>query len=156
PGGRCGNARAVDALRAAAGVPRGAGFYFTTLFSISRKKPLFYGHSMGETRSPASRAAARAPPAAKRPPRRRAWLRIFVVGCSLPYDPSGWGSFMQWRDYTTLPSRGLWLLWYGTRYGPRSVGEAAWRRQFPGTMSSHSGCTPSYPRVVTVARACKN
>src|SRR5262249_62345725 len=36
------------------------------------------------------------------------------------------------RDDTTLPSRGLWLLWYGTRYGPRSVGEEAWRRQFPG------------------------
>ena len=39
-------------------------------------------------------------------PRRRAWLRIFVVRCGLPCDPSDWGSFTQWRDDTTLPSRG--------------------------------------------------
>jgi hypothetical protein len=25
----------------------------------------------------------------------------------LAMRPSGWGSFMQWRDDTTLPSRGL-------------------------------------------------
>ena len=31
------------------------------------------------------------------PQRRRAWLRISVVRCGLPSDPSGWGSFMQWR-----------------------------------------------------------
>src|SRR5262249_6773276 len=31
--------------------------------------------------------AARAPRAATWPPRRRAWLRIFVVRCSLPCDP---------------------------------------------------------------------
>src|SRR5262249_26608589 len=42
--------------------------------------------------SPALPAAARAPRAATRPPRRRAaWLRIFVVRRSLPCDPSGWG-----------------------------------------------------------------
>src|SRR5262249_58142387 len=53
------------------------------------------------------RPAAPAPRAATRPPRRREeWLRILVVGCSLPCDPSGWGSFMQWRDDTTLPSGG--------------------------------------------------
>src|SRR5262245_62725012 len=46
-----------------------------------------------ETRPPAS-AAARAPRAATQP-RRRAWLRIFVVRYGLPCDPSGWGSFMQ-------------------------------------------------------------
>src|SRR5262245_54662688 len=32
-------------------------------------------------------AAARAPRAATRPQRRRAWLRIFVVRCGLPCDP---------------------------------------------------------------------
>src|SRR5262244_2363884 len=42
---------------------------------------------MWETRRPAAPAVARAPPAATPPPRRRAWLRIFVVGCSLPCDP---------------------------------------------------------------------
>src|SRR5262249_34586438 len=43
---------------------------------------------------------ARAGPRAATPPRRRAaWLRIFVVWCSLPCDPSGWGSFMQWALY---------------------------------------------------------
>src|SRR5262249_22314311 len=40
---------------------------------------------------PASPAAARAPRAATPPPRRRAWLGIFVVRYSLPCDPSGWG-----------------------------------------------------------------
>src|SRR5262249_10252834 len=39
-----------------------------------------------KTRPPASPPAARASRAAT-PPRRRAWLRIFVVGCSLPCDP---------------------------------------------------------------------
>src|SRR5262249_45761603 len=39
-----------------------------------------------KTRSLASWAAARAPPAAT-PPRRRAWLRIFVVRCGVPCDP---------------------------------------------------------------------
>ena len=43
-----------------------------------------------------------------------------------------------------------------SRYSPRSVGEEAWRRQSPGTMSSHGGFTPSYPLGVTVARACKS
>src|SRR5262244_4530642 len=62
-----------------------------------------------DTQSLASLAAARVPPVTTRPPlRRAAWLRIFVVGCSLPYDPSGWGSFMQWGDDTTLPSRALY------------------------------------------------
>src|SRR6516162_4863215 len=42
----------------------------------------------GGTRPPALPAAARAPRAASRLRRRRAaWLRIFVVGCSLPCDP---------------------------------------------------------------------
>jgi hypothetical protein len=44
-----------------------------------------------------------------RPRRREAWLRIFVVRCGLPCDHSAWGSFMPWRDDTTLLSRGLWL-----------------------------------------------
>src|SRR5262249_29586185 len=35
----------------------------------------------------ASPAATRAPRAATQPPRRQAWLRIFVVQCSLPCDP---------------------------------------------------------------------
>src|SRR5262245_2536833 len=48
------------------------------------------------SRSPALPAAARPPRAATPPPRRRARLRIFVVRCSLPSDPSAWGSFMQW------------------------------------------------------------
>src|SRR5262245_26312588 len=39
-----------------------------------------------KTRSLASWAAAPAPRAAT-PPRRRAWLRIFVVRCGLPCDP---------------------------------------------------------------------
>src|SRR5262249_13599429 len=39
--------------------------------------------------------ACRAPRAATPPHRRQAWLGIFVVGCSLPCDPPGWGSFMQ-------------------------------------------------------------
>src|SRR5262245_14473217 len=34
-----------------------------------------------------ARPAAPAPRAAMQPPRRQAWLRIFVVGCSLPCDP---------------------------------------------------------------------
>src|SRR6516225_3439439 len=34
-----------------------------------------------------ARPAARAPRAATPLPRRQAWLRIFVVGCSLPCDP---------------------------------------------------------------------
>src|SRR5262245_63600127 len=33
------------------------------------------------------RAAAHVPPTATPPPRRRAWLRIFVVRCGLPCDP---------------------------------------------------------------------
>src|SRR5262249_39325429 len=37
------------------------------------------------------------PRAATQPLRRRVWLRIFVVRCSLPCDPSGWGSSKQWR-----------------------------------------------------------
>src|SRR5262247_2954968 len=41
----------------------------------------------GIRRAGFSRAAARAPRAAKRPQRRRAWLRIFVVRCGLPCDP---------------------------------------------------------------------
>src|SRR5262249_41006916 len=61
------------------------------------------------------RPAARAPPAATPQPRRRAWLRIFGVRCSLPCDPPVGGSFMQWRDDTTLPSRGL---------RPRPVGKS--------------------------------
>src|SRR6516165_2938685 len=62
------------------------------------------GQSLLRTK-PASPAAAPEPRAATPLLRRReAWLRIFVVRCSLPCDPSGWGSFMQWRDYTTLPS----------------------------------------------------
>src|SRR6516162_8815389 len=40
-----------------------------------------------ETRSPAPPPAARLPRAATQPPRRRAWLRIFVVQCGLPCDP---------------------------------------------------------------------
>src|SRR5262249_51715917 len=51
-----------------------------------------------------------APRAATRLPHYRAWLKIFVARCSLPCDPSGWGSFMQWRMITTLQSRGLCLL----------------------------------------------
>src|SRR5262249_22051830 len=39
------------------------------------------------SRIAASYSAARAPRAATMPPRRRAWLRIFVVRCSLPCDP---------------------------------------------------------------------
>src|SRR5262245_35601423 len=35
-----------------------------------------------------ARVAARVPRAATPPPRSRAWLRIFVVGCSLPCDPA--------------------------------------------------------------------
>src|SRR5262249_41886902 len=61
------------------------------------------------TQSPALLAAARAPRGATPPRRRATWLRIFVVRCSLPCDPSGWGSFMQWKDDTTLSSRGLGL-----------------------------------------------
>src|SRR5262245_36727878 len=34
-----------------------------------------------------ARPAARAPRAATQPHHREAWLRIFVVGCSLPCDP---------------------------------------------------------------------
>src|SRR5262249_42612535 len=42
----------------------------------------------GGSRPQASPFAARSPRAATRPPRRReAWLRIFVVRCSLPCDP---------------------------------------------------------------------
>src|SRR5262245_49661517 len=62
------------------------------------------------TQSPAPTPAAPAPRAATPPPRHRAWLRIFVFRCGLPCDPPGWGSFMQWRDDTTLPSRGLCVL----------------------------------------------
>src|SRR5262249_22769727 len=39
------------------------------------------------------------------PRRRAAWLKIFVVRCSLPCDPPAGGHFMQWRDDTTFPSR---------------------------------------------------
>src|SRR5215813_11349247 len=50
------------------------------------RKALLMGRR--ENRPLASPAAAPAPRAATRPPRRRqAWLRIFVVGCSLPCDP---------------------------------------------------------------------
>jgi len=63
------------------------------------------GSRYGNSRWPA--VVAPAPRAATPRRRRRASLRTFVVGCSLPCDPSGWGSFMQWRDDTTLPSRGL-------------------------------------------------
>src|SRR5262249_41080869 len=42
----------------------------------------------GGTGSPAARGVARPPRVATPPPRRRAaWLRIFVVRCSLPCDP---------------------------------------------------------------------
>src|SRR5262249_61809764 len=41
--------------------------------------------------------AARAPQAAAPPPRRLAWLRIFVVRCSLPCDPRV-GVIHAWRD----------------------------------------------------------
>jgi hypothetical protein len=41
--------------------------------------------------------AATAPPSVARNFRRPMWLAM---------RPSGWGSFMQWRDDTTLPSRG--------------------------------------------------
>src|SRR6516162_5563952 len=54
----------------------------------------------GETRSPASLAAARGPQAAT-PPRRRVRLRIFVVRCSLPCDPPVGGHSCEWRDDTT-------------------------------------------------------
>src|SRR5262249_53412799 len=37
-------------------------------------------------------AAARAPRAATQPLRRRAWLRIFLVRCSLPCDPPAGGN----------------------------------------------------------------
>src|SRR5262249_17384002 len=49
--------------------------------------------------------AARAPQPATRPPRRRAWLRIFVVRCGLPCDPPV-GVIDAMGDDTTLPSRG--------------------------------------------------
>src|SRR5262249_18023828 len=44
-----------------------------------------------ETRSPAALAVGRAPRAATPPRRRAAWLRIFVVRCSLPCDPPAGG-----------------------------------------------------------------
>src|SRR5262249_58231311 len=61
-----------------------------------------------ETRLRPGRPSPHAPRAAKPLLRRRAWLRTFVVRCGLPCDPSGWGSFMQWRDDTTFPSPGLY------------------------------------------------
>src|SRR5215831_20275477 len=52
-------------------------------------------------RSPASPAVARAPRAAT-PPRRRAWLRIFVVRCSLPCDPPVGGHSCNGRSYHAI------------------------------------------------------
>src|SRR5262249_21868389 len=52
--------------------------------------------------------AGRAPRATMPPPRRRAWLRIFVVRCGLPCDPP-LGVIHAMGDDTTLPSRGLRL-----------------------------------------------
>src|SRR5262249_16614020 len=59
--------------------------FFTPCFPARQKTP-FSWHFLGKNRSPASPTPARAPRAAT-PPRRRAWLRIFVVRCSLPCDP---------------------------------------------------------------------
>jgi hypothetical protein len=47
-------------------------FFFPTLFPTGFKKPPFYGHFWGATRSPASAAAARAPRSATQPSRHRA------------------------------------------------------------------------------------
>ena len=56
---------------------------------VFRSKPLaclWHCHACNTaTRNP--EWAGRAPPAATTPPRRRAWLRIFVVRCGLPCDP---------------------------------------------------------------------
>src|SRR5262245_8979791 len=62
-------------------------------------------------------------------PRRRAWLRIFGVRYSLPCDPSGWGSFMQWRIYHPShrctagfqsPLCPLWVIFVGSACSRRS------------------------------------
>jgi hypothetical protein len=42
---------------------------------------------ISKRKEPASPAAARRPRAATQLPRRRAWLRILFVRCSLPCDP---------------------------------------------------------------------
>src|SRR5262249_4177171 len=47
-----------------------------------------------------ARPAARASRAATPPPRRRAWLRIFVVRCSLPCDPPAGGHSCNGDDTT--------------------------------------------------------
>jgi hypothetical protein len=59
-------------------------------------------------------------------PPRRAWLRIFGVRCGLPCDPPVGGHFMQWKDDTTLPSRGQSLRAIGKSYecSRRPLGES--------------------------------
>src|SRR5215813_14208626 len=60
-----------------------------------------------DTQSLASLAAARVPPVATRLPRRRAWLRIFVVRCSLPCDPPLGGHPCNGRSYHASIARSV-------------------------------------------------
>jgi hypothetical protein len=76
-------------------------------------------------------------------PRRRAWLRIFGVQCSLPCDPPAWGSFMQWAMITRF-HRAVWdLRPVGKSLGLKS-GKAQNEQMFSGLpQSGHPICAQS-------------
>src|SRR5262249_36501694 len=78
-------------------------------------------------------AAARAPQAAK-PPRRRAWLRIFAVRCSLPCDPPVGGHSCNGGSYhASIARSGTKADGQIERMLPNEpLGSTAVRLRFPG------------------------